>query len=200
MISKLNLLLGGSLILLTILAINNLTKNILIERSVEIPQVQQTKNDYWLILHRKSNQEELLQGNPGIQSKSRLIKTFNVKSGIPGQRPTPLPQLLGRQYWLIVEKLDTSGSLETAPFFLKLDIPYVQDYPFGPTPYPECEGQCNWQIPGSFGLHGVAGDNSKLSAENPGSSGCIRHTDEDITYLYNTLDLTQEVRFYIEDN
>ena len=67
-------------------------------------------------------------------------------------------------------------------------------------PYTECNGQCNWILPGAFGLHGVNGDLSRLSIENPGSSGCIRHSDEDITYLYNNLDpQKEEIRYYIED-
>lgn len=82
-----------------------------------------------------------------------------------------------------------------------LDIPFNDEYPYGPTPYNECNGQCNWQLPGSFGLHGIAGDSSKLLAENPGSSGCIRHSDEDITYLYHLLSPEQqEVRYYIHDS
>lgn len=167
----------------------------------EIPQVEGVQTNYWLMLHRQSNREELLLGQPGDKKESHIVKTFKVKSGIPNQRPTPLPQLLGRDFWLIVDKFDSHDSTETAPYFLKLDIPYSDEFPYGPTPYSECNGQCNWVLPGAFGLHGVAGDDSRLSDQDPGSSGCIRHTDADITYLYNILDLSAGgVRYYIEDN
>lgn len=159
-----------------------------------------TKTSYWLLLHRKSNVEFLYSGVPGEKDKSTLIKTFIVKTGIPGQSPTPLPKLLGRQYWLITSKESSEENPETAPYFLTLDIPVSEEYPFGPTPYSECNGECNWQIPGYFGLHGVNGNEEKLSNEDPGSSGCIRHTDSDIIYLYNLLDPEkEEIRYYIED-
>lgn len=155
---------------------------------------------YWFLLHRKSNIEYLYSGMPGEREKSRLIKTFTVKAGIPGERPTPLPKLLGREYWLITGKAETQDNPETAPYFLILDIPYSEEYPYGPTPYLECGKQCDWILPGSFGLHGINGDESRLALDNPGSSGCIRHKDEDITYLYNLLDPEREkIRYYIED-
>jgi len=158
------------------------------------------KPSYWLLLHRKSNIEYLFQGLPGEKDKSTLVKTFTVKTGIPGQSPTPLPRLLGKEYWIITNKEDSSENLETAPYFLTLDIPVTDDYPFGPTSYNECSGQCDWQMPGYFGLHGVNGNEQKLSSEDPGSSGCIRHFDEDIIYLYNLLNPeVNEVRYYIED-
>ena len=123
-----------------------------------------------------------------------------MKTGNPGERPTPLPQLLGRQYWLVNGKYETKDNPETAPYFLSLDIPVSEEEPFGPNAYPECEGGCNWILPGSFGLHGVAGNMEKLSADDPGSSGCIRHFDEDITYLYNLLDpQAEEIRYFIKD-
>lgn len=169
---------------------------------------------YWLLLHRKSNIEFLYSGVPGEKDKSILMKTFIVKTGIPGESPTPLPKLLGREYWLITKKEDSIDNPETAPYFLTLDVPVTDDYPFGPTPYSECSvppdgsprgeageaKQCDWQIPGYFGLHGINGDDNKLSNENPGSSGCIRHKDSDIVYLYNLLDPSrEEIRYYIED-
>lgn len=158
------------------------------------------KESYWLMLHRKSNVEYLYLGIPGERDKSELVKTFKVKAGIAGQRPTPLPKLLGRDYWLITGKAETKDDPETAPYFLILDIPYSEEYPYGPVPYLECTGQCDWILPGSFGLHGINGDPSRLSTENPGSSGCVRHTDEDITYLYNLFDPEKEkIRYYIED-
>ena len=167
------------------------------------PQVagEQTKVDqYWFILYRDSNKEELYKGVPGDKSQSTLIKTFSVKTGIDGEKPTPLPELEGRSYWNITKKEAVSfeENPETAPYFLTLDIPGGREEPYGPAPYLECDGQCNWELPGDFGLHGVGGDMTKLSTENAGSSGCIRHTDEDITYLYNLLDTSQEIRYYIE--
>jgi lipoprotein-anchoring transpeptidase ErfK/SrfK len=156
--------------------------------------------EYWFRLDRRSNKEYLFHGVAGEASQSSLIKTFVVKVGIPGERPTPLPEKLGRQYWLITHKFATFDNPETAPYFLTLDIPYTEEYPFGPVPYDECDGQCNWQLPGSFGLHGVASNSSKLAESNPGSSGCIRHTDEDITYLYHMLSPEKKpIRYYIED-
>lgn len=173
------------------------------------------KAAYWFVLHRKSNIEYLYNGLPGDIKNSKMIRNFQVKSGIPGERPTPLPQLLGRKYWLITAKTDSSDNPETAPYFLTLNVPVNEEEPYGPSPYLECsdpasvmsgvEGiqrgkQCNWILPGAFGLHGVAGDESRLSPENPGSSGCIRHMDKDISYLYNLLDPEkQEIRYYIED-
>lgn len=165
---------------------------------------------HWLLLHRKSNIEYLYKGVPGVKNKSKLVRTFQVKPGIPGERPTPLPKLLGREYWLITGKVETKDDPETAPYFLILDIPYSEEYPFGPTPYLECNGpadaeamagkQCDWILPGSFGLHGINGDPTRLAAENPGSSGCVRHRDEDITYLYNLFNPEEnEIRYYIED-
>lgn len=155
---------------------------------------------YWLLLYRKSNLEFLYFGEPGDKYKSFLLKTFKVKTGIPNKAPTPLPKLLGKEYWTITDKMDSGDNPETAPYFLTLDIPVSDIEPFGPLPYLECNGQCNWGRPGFFGLHGVNGDATRLSKENPGSSGCIRHFDLDIVYLYNLLDpQKQEIRYYIED-
>lgn len=164
------------------------------------PSYQAYSSEYWLLLHRRSNREYLYKGKPGEPGKSRLIREFAVKSGEPGKKPTPLPQLVGRGHWLIIDKLEAKDNPETAPYFLVLDVPIPSEEPFGPKPYTECDGQCNWQVPGYFGLHGVAGDESKMSAEDPGSSGCVRHTDEDITYLYNLFDpKSSPVHYYIED-
>lgn len=159
------------------------------------------KNDYWFVLHRKSQKEELLKGEPGNREKSIVVKTFTVKTGRPGERPTPLPQLLGRDYWLITKKQPEPNNPETAPYFITLDVPAPSGAPYGPEPYLECNGQCDWVRPGDFGLHGIAGVPERLTKADPGSSGCIRHTDEDITYLYNLLDPEKgEIRYYIEDN
>lgn len=152
--------------------------------------------EYWLVLERGENKEYLYHGKPGETHESRLIKEFNVKTGIPGERPTPLPLFFGKDYWKIVKKYPSYDNPETSPYFLELDIP-IEDGAFGPIPYPECSGQCYWELPGYFGLHGINGDDSKLSADDPGSSGCIRHSDEDIAYLYNLLDVNEGVRYYI---
>lgn len=158
------------------------------------------KNNYWLLLYRKSNREFLYFGQNGDKHNSRLIKIFQVKSGNGEISPTPLPKYLGREYWLIIKKEDSSENLETAPYFLTLDIPVSEVFPYGPNPYPECYGNCDWAFPGYFGLHGVNGNVEKLSEEDPGSSGCIRHKDKDIVFLYNLLDPEKtSVRYYIED-
>lgn len=154
---------------------------------------------YWLLLYRHSNKELLYYGVPGEQENSNLLRSFSVKTGIPSQRPTPLPSLVGREYWNIINAIDAKDNVETAPFFLTLDIPHTESPPYGPKPYSECNGQCNWIVPGAFGLHGVASDNSKISVDNEGSSGCIRHTDEDITFLYNLLNNKFPIRYYIID-
>lgn len=154
---------------------------------------------YWFLLHRKSNVEFLYYGVPGDALQSALLKTFQVKTGQPGKKPTPLPQLFNRDYWILIDKKESKENPETAPYFLTLDIPYDTEV-YGPMPYLECDGQCNWEMYGEFGLHGVNGDNIRLSKENGGSSGCIRHSDQDITYLYNLLNPDKEhIRYYIKD-
>lgn len=160
------------------------------------PQGQE--KEYWLELLRKSQKERLYYGVPGDKRESKVVKEFTVKTGVPGMRPTPLPQALGKKYWKIIKKYSSSENPETAPYFLELDIPVEEGF-FGPVPYLECDGQCSWELPGYFGLHGVNGDNSRLSSGNSGSSGCIRHTDKDITYLYNLLEVDEGVRYYIVD-
>jgi len=158
------------------------------------------KKSHWFVLARKSGREFLYYGVLGDHNNSRLIKIFQVKTGVPGESPTPLPSLLGRKYWLITKKEISAHNLETAPYFLTLDIPVTDTWPYGPVPYEECNGQCDWILPGSFGLHGINGDISKLSKEDPGSSGCVRHKDEDITYLHNILNPKDyEIRYYVED-
>ena len=157
------------------------------------------KSGYWFVLHRESNIELLYKGVLGDAKRSDLVRSFRVKTGVPGERPTPLPQMIGRDYWLVTAK-STSDNPETAPYFITLDVPTSDEPPFGPKPYEECGGQCDWVIPGAFGLHGVNGDPSRLSDENSGSSGCVRHSDEDITYLYKLLNPDkEEIRYYVED-
>ena len=177
-----------------------ITLNLRLFNTGEVRQDRQpSQSDYWFLLKRKSNIEEFYQGVPGDIAKSSLIKTFKVKVGIPGERPTPLPQLLGREYWVLTKKA-SSDNPETAPYFLTLDVPTKDTEPYGPEPYLECNGQCNWITPGEFGLHGTGGNPEKLSEADPGSSGCIRHNDQEITYLYNLLNPeNEEIRYYIED-
>lgn len=154
---------------------------------------------YWFLLHRESNIQYLYYGLPNQPEQSKLIRTFTVKTGRPGERPTPLPELVGREYWLVTAKTAVTDNPETAPYFITLDIPAPSEPPYGPAPYLECGGQCDWITYGEFGLHGVNGDLNRLSAEDPGSSGCIRHTDEDITFLYNLLEPEEEeIRYYIK--
>lgn len=177
----------------------------------EKPKAQENiipQKSYWLILQRKSEKEFLYFGVSGDVNNSRLIRTFQVKPG-SASSPTPLPKLLGRDYWLIIKKESSADNPETAPYFLTLDVPVSEDWPYGPVPYEECGGpastakrgeQCDWVLPGYFGLHGVNGNNSKLAKVDPGSSGCIRHSDSDIIYLYNLLTPEKdEIRYYIED-
>lgn len=166
------------------------------------PQVLSAKSEktYWFMLLRKSNREFLYQGEPGNKQNSQLVKIFQVKTGIPGKRPTPLPELFGREYWLIIDKTATPDNPETSPYFLTLDIPVTNQEPYGPTPYEECNGQCNWILPGAFGLHGTGENLEKLATTDPGSSGCIRHYNDDITYIYNLLDpQIGPVRYYVKD-
>ncbi|MDO8658255.1 MAG: L,D-transpeptidase [Candidatus Levybacteria bacterium] len=158
------------------------------------------KKSHWFVLHRKAGREFLYYGILGEANNSKLVRTFQVKPGIAGQSPTPLPKLLDRDYWLITKKESSADNPETAPYFLTLNIPVTKDWPFGPAAYPECNGSCDWVLPGEFGLHGVNGNVSKLSKENRGSSGCVRHSDEDITFLFNLLNPEkEEIRYYIED-
>ncbi len=144
------------------------------------------------------NIEVLYKGVEGDIRNSFPVAIFRVKTGITHKRPTPLPQLFGREYWLVIAK-EATDNPETGPYFLTLNIPSTDQPPYGPSPYLECYGQCNWSVPGAFGLHGVGGDKTRLLAENPGSSGCIRHTDADISYLYHLLDPEDRpIRYYIE--
>ena len=162
--------------------------------------LETVQRTHWFELHRKSNVEYLYFGEPGDKMQSALVKVFKVKAGIPGERPTPLPQVLGREYWEITGKMEVFENPETAPYFLTLNVPVSEESPYGPSPYLECNGQCDWVLPGAFGLHGVNGDESRLGVENPGSSGCVRHADSDIAYLYNLLDVGKSpVQYYVYD-
>lgn len=178
--------------------------------STKSEQTIASKKSHWFVLHRKSGKEFLYYGTIGEANNSKLVRTFQVKPGISGFSPTPLPSLLGRDYWLVTKKESSANNPETAPYFLTLDVPVTQDWPYGPVPYEECSGpaspsgslggQCDWVLPGYFGLHGINGNASKLSKDDPGSSGCVRHNDEDITYLFNLLNPEkEEIRYYIKD-
>lgn len=179
--------------------ISTIAVNAMLSKKVDAPKEIPPKERYWFVLYRKSNIEQLFKGVPGDYQNSKLVKTFKVKTGMPGQRPTPLPQLMGEEYWVVTKKFKTKDIPETAPYFIELSVPVTDEYPYGPMPYEECNGQCDWVLPGPFGLHGVNGDNERLSDMNPGSSGCIRHTDEDIAYLYDIINPEEEVRYYIQD-
>lgn len=164
---------------------------------VNTPVEAKSPRKHWFLLDRTAQKEILYFGVEGEIENSAPVKEFTVKTGVPDKKPTPLPHHLGREYWLITDMAPTE-SPETAPYFITLDIPVSEEPPFGPMPYPECGGSCNWEIPGAFGLHGVAGVPSRLSDEDPGSSGCIRHSDADITLIYNVLKNENfPVRYYI---
>ncbi len=190
----------GLLLVIGIGSLMIFSTNTIEQKQDVLSEKNETPKEYWFMLHRKSKKEFLYKGIPGDLSKSEIIKEFQVNVGIENERPTPLPKLVGRKYWNLIAEFDTATDPETAPYFLTLDIPWSDEYPFGPTPYEECSGtQCDWVRPGSFGLHGIANTPSKLT--DAGSSGCIRHTDEEITYLYNLLDPSEQnpIRYYIED-
>lgn len=175
-------------------------------QEVKGQQAVTPKESHWFVLNRKAGVEILYLGTPGDVNNSKIVRKFQVKTGATWS-PTPLPRLLGRDYWKIVKKESSADNPETAPYFLQLDVPVSEEWPYGPTPYTECTDiytgvniQCDWILPGYFGLHGINGNSSKLSKEDYGSSGCIRHSDADITYLYNLLDPErEEIRYYIED-
>ncbi len=174
-------------------------------KEVKSEQIKAPKTSHWLMLNRKSGIEILYEGVPGDANNSKMLRRFQVKTGASWS-PTPLPELVGREYWTIIKKESSIENPETAPYFLQLDIPTTDEWPYGPVPYTECLDfsgnyiQCDWILPGYFGLHGIGGNESKLSLEDWGSSGCIRHRDEDITYLFQLLDPEkEEIRYYIAD-
>lgn len=171
-------------------------------QSLGVSDIRQKPSEaHWFELQRQSNIENLYFGVPGDKEKSTHLRSFRVKTGIPGERPTPLPELVGREYWIITAKQPELNNPETAPYFITLDVPAPTEEPYGPVPYEECNGeQCHWILPGAFGLHGTGGNPDKLADWDLGSSGCIRHSDEEITYLYNLLEPDkEEIRYYIVD-
>ncbi len=161
-------------------------------------QAEEQSTLYWFSLSRTAQMEWLYVGTPGNKWASIPIGIYTVKTGRATSRPTPVPQLTGHAYWRITRTYGTQNP-ETAQYFLELDVPVSDGPPFGPLSYPECGGNCNWVLPGAFGLHGINGDRSKLSDADPGSSGCIRHKDQDIRALYNLLDPNKgEIRYYVD--
>lgn len=194
------------LFVLIIVLIPVLSLLIYSKQEIKSEQIVTPKTSYWLMLHRKSSIEILYEGVPGDTNNSKIVRKFQVKTGAFWS-PTPLPKLLGRQYWKIIKKESSKENPETAPYFLQLDIPATEEWPYGPVPYEECKDiytgepiQCDWILPGYFGLHGISGNPSKLTEDDWGSSGCIRHKDEDITYLFNLLDPEKkEIRYYVTD-
>ncbi len=186
----------------TILSVFSLCVYVTLPRVHAVRAIDQmiTAYGFWFSLSRELQVEVLYFGQPGVSHASMPIAFFRVKTGIPNERPTPVPQLVGRPYWFITAKYPTDNP-ETAPYFLELDVPVSEGSPYGPVPYPECGGGCDWVLPGAFGLHGVNGDVSKLGADTPGSSGCVRHTDRDIRALYSLLDPENlEIRYYIQND
>ena len=177
---------------------------------------------YWFLLHRKTDvnateTEGLYLGIPGDPNNSELLKTYTVNTGIPFDDPTPLPQLVGMEYWLINGSITNPGGT-MGPYFITLNIPFDDVSPLcnnpdplnpngcnGPVPYNECgparNQQCYWTLGGNFGLHGTNGSSSRLT--DSGSSGCIRHSDADITEIYNTIQSqinSGQIRYYVTDN
>lgn len=193
-----------SILIISIIPLSGLLLNS--NKDVKREQIDAPKTSYWFMLHRKSGEELLYLGVPGEVDDSKIVRRFQVKTGASWS-PTPLPKLVGREYWKIIKKESSADNPETAPYFLQLDVPTSDEWPYGPTPYTECKDiytgeniQCDWVMPGYFGLHGTGRNPSKLLAEDHGSSGCIRHKDEDITYLYNLLDpASEEIRYYITE-
>lgn len=169
---------------------------------------EEAEKSYWFVLHRQSLREELYFGIPGnFEDSGAPKRVFDVRVGLPGKKPTPLPQLHGKDYWLITAK-KPANSDETRPYFLTLNIPYDSEFA-GPEDYYECgpsgNEQCDWIVPGEFGLHGINGVTGRIDGTAPEntrwSSGCVRHYDDDITYLYNLLDpYSNEIRYYVQDN
>lgn len=181
------------------------------DSSLSPPTPTQTPTDnYWFLLDRLNKKEYLFQGPVGVRDRKYLVREFTVLPGLSGQTPTPVPSKVTptREYWTFNSATLKSpvGDISNGgqPGFLKLDIPYDNSLG-GPVPYLECgpsgTSQCNWNTPGAFGLHGV--DNNHPLTD-PGSSGCIRHNNTDIQYLYNLLSNVvnnnpNTIRYYIED-
>ena len=127
-IKKQILIVIGVFIVLLSLGVLVVTQNMTLKS--QQTEVVKKQEQHWFILHRKSQKEDLYFGIPGDANKSKLVKTFTVKTGIPGERPTPLPKLMGREYWLLVEKHPEVDNPETAPYFMTLDVPAPSDPPY----------------------------------------------------------------------
>ena len=170
------------------------------------PEIK-AEEGYWFLLHRsraggKQPSEELYKGAYGDKSQSKLIRTSVVNPGVAGKSPTPLPSLAGVSYWTVTAKrINPEGDPKNTlgPYFLAFDVPYSNQFN-GPLNYKECgtDGatQCFWPEPGEFGLHGVGNVPSRLT--DLGSSGCVRHSNDAITEIYNILkNEKEEIRYYI---
>jgi hypothetical protein len=130
--------------------------------------------------------------------------TSVVNPGVDGKSPTPRPDLLGKSYWIITKKEQNQGDAINlmGPDFLVLNIEYQNEFN-GPLGYNECgpsrNGQCFWPTPGEFGLHGTGNTPSRLT--DSGSSGCVRHSNDSITSIYNLLkNESGEIRYYISED
>ncbi|MDO8487149.1 MAG: M23 family metallopeptidase [Candidatus Curtissbacteria bacterium] len=155
--------------------------------------------------------------NPGIPGG---IEDTIIKPGEPGylQRwghPTPLPQKVGREYWTFTGVNPNDPGIPGGKFLI-LDVPpsgtgCTNPDPNnkecgGPVPYIECgpnrDEQCNWGgKSGQFGLHGV---DATHTLEDTGSQGCVRHSTEDMDFLWNLLhdEIPKnrgQIRYYIQD-
>ncbi len=170
------------------------------------PEIK-AEEGYWFLLHRsrdggKQPSEELYKGAYGDKTRSKLIRTSVVNPGVAGKSPTPLPSLAGVSYWTVTaKKINPEGDPKNTlgPYFLAFDIPYANQFN-GPLNYKECgadgASQCFWPEPGEFGLHGVGNVPSRLT--DVGSSGCVRHSNDAITEIYNLLkNEKEEIRYYI---
>lgn len=179
--------------------------------------------DYWFLMNRIGKYEILYKGEPGVISKSKVVKVSRVNPGSPGKEPTPLPQKVGSQkYWLTTAGLITyrpeneDAYYKFGPYFIPLNVPTSYRDPvcaneakakgevtedcYGPK-YEECGAsgaeQCNWLTAGQFAIHG----NNRLDEE--GSAGCVRHMNDDISEIYNLLKAENKLvgtRYYVIDD
>lgn len=176
--------------------------------STTTSSTDQNARGYWFQLHRsragKQPTEDLYHGVYGDALNSDHVMTSTVNPGIDGKSPTPRPDLLGKSYWVITKKEQNQGDAINlmGPDFLVLNIDYQNQYN-GPLGYNECgpsrNEQCFWPTPGEFGLHGTGDTSSRLT--DSGSSGCIRHSNDAITSIYNLLkNESGEIRYYISED
>ncbi len=185
-----------------------------------LPPAQTLGNTYWFLLNRQKRYEILYKGTPEKITQSQVVKISTINPGSPGDEPTPIPQKLGKKFWSLTGEVrlhpqdsDPTGYEKFGPYFIVLDVPFKnQPDPscnnngttdcYGPVPYKECgpslDQQCNWHTPGEFAIHG----NDKL--DPPGSAGCVRHSNTDITEIYDTLNnakaINSNTRYYAIDS